>query len=84
MCYSILEIPQFHNYDLEHISSPVKVSELKKLLLKTEYDVQETAFLVKDFTEGFFIKVQRSMVMQRPVQEYSFCFWGWQQQRNVI
>ena len=48
----------YENHNLDSSYSPVKVNEYKKLLMDSNYDEAETAFLVKGFTEGFSIGYQ--------------------------
>ena len=43
----------FENYDLDNIITPVKVAILEKLLLKYNYPMEETEFLVDGFTNRF-------------------------------
>ena len=46
-------VEQFNNFDLQNIVTPVNVSRLHDLLRKTNYDTNETRFLVNGFTNGF-------------------------------
>ena len=43
----------FENYDLDNIVTPINVTLLEQLLVKSNYDKEETKFLVEGFTEGF-------------------------------
>lgn len=43
----------YENYDLDSIVTPVNPDMLRRLLTVTEYDKQETQFLVEGFTHGF-------------------------------
>ena len=48
-----LEILQHRNMDLSNLFSPVNASELEKLLINSNYDTNETKFLVDGFTNDF-------------------------------
>ena len=41
------------NFDLDDIVMQVRVQELRKLLIQTQYDIEETEFLVNGFSRGF-------------------------------
>ena len=43
----------FTNFDLENVVTPVKVDELQRLLVASEYDSRETKFIVSGFKHGF-------------------------------
>ena len=49
----VTEILQYENLDLENIETPVNVPMLHKLLIETNYNNEETKFLVDGFTNGF-------------------------------
>ena len=51
--FTAAESGDFTNYNLEHIITPLKVDVLEKLLIQSEYDKEETKFLVNGFKEGF-------------------------------
>ena len=46
-------VKHFENLDIENIVTPVNARRLKELLEQSEYDVDETQFLVDGFTNGF-------------------------------
>ena len=46
-------VSRFQNLDLNTVITPVKVDRLKELLVKSNYDPAETAFLVTGFSQGF-------------------------------
>ena len=48
-------VDRFENLDWRKVVTPIKVDILEDLLVKLQYDRNETAFLVKGFTEGFLI-----------------------------
>ena len=41
------------NHDVTHIKTPVNADRLEELLVESNYDKEETEFLVRGFTEGF-------------------------------
>ena len=49
------EVLQYENFDLESIKTPVNVEVLKQLLIESDYDKEETKFLVEGFSNGFSI-----------------------------
>ena len=53
----IANILEFENFDLQNIVTPVQVQEYKRLLKEAGYDKRKMNFLVKGFTNGFFIGV---------------------------
>ena len=58
-CYQLFyvtELEAFTNYDLENIITPVDVDHFEELLLESEYDAEETSFLVNGFRHGFDIE----------------------------
>ena len=59
MLYLITVIPQevlqFTNFDLTTIKTPVNVGAFKELLEESQYDSNETDFLIDGFTNGFSI-----------------------------
>lgn len=52
----------YENYDMDSIVTPVKVRELERLLVETEYPREKTQFLVNGFTEGFTLGYEGPMV----------------------
>ena len=48
-----IEVLQYENFDLQNIKTPVKADILEKLLIESEYDKKETAFLIDGFKNGF-------------------------------
>ena len=46
---------QYENFDLENIKTPVNTKQLKKLLNDSNYDKDETNFLLDVFENGFSI-----------------------------
>ena len=49
-----IDIPEFYkNLDLDNICTPVKWQVFEKLLKETNYNIDETSFLVQGFKEGF-------------------------------
>ena len=46
-------IPFFENYGVTNIMTPVKPDKLEALLQQSEYDPEETRFLVTGFRQGF-------------------------------
>ena len=50
-----VEVLQFENLDLESIKTPVNVEMFHKLLIESEYDENETNFLIDGFKNGFSI-----------------------------
>ena len=42
----------FEYYDLETVNTPVKVNVLKEWLIKSEYNISETKFLIDGFQRG--------------------------------
>ena len=49
------QIPQFTNFNLQDVVTPVDVSELERLLRVSCYDGVETEFLIQGFSKGFMI-----------------------------
>ena len=48
------QLPMYYkNYDLTQVVTPVKIENLKKLLVESKYDQGETNFLIEGFTNGF-------------------------------
>ena len=50
-----MEILHYENMDLENIKTPVDVRMLEKLLIESNYDKEETQFLINGFEYGFSI-----------------------------
>ena len=48
----------FKNHDLTNIVTPVNVKNLHQLLIESNYDAEETEFLVSGFTKGFSLGYQ--------------------------
>ena len=48
----------FENFDLDNIVTPLNISHFTKLLHETEYDPEETRFLIDGLTNGFNIGYQ--------------------------
>ena len=51
-------IQRFENLDLNTISTPVNVTALKKLLVKSNYDVEKTKKILDGFENGFDIQYE--------------------------
>ena len=47
------EVLYYENFDLESVVSPVDYRALERLLIESQYDPVETAFLVDGFKNGF-------------------------------
>ena len=58
------EILRYENYDLDNIVTPLTVVLLEQLLRQSDYDDQETNFLVDGFTNGFDIGYKGPKVRQ--------------------
>ena len=52
------------NFDLKNIVTPIDVGTLHRFLKETEYDIEETQFLVNGFSEGFDIGYEGPEVRQ--------------------
>ena len=52
------EILYFENFDLESVVTPVNVQAYARLLEETNYDKEETQFLIDGFTNGFDVGYQ--------------------------
>lgn len=57
----------YENYDIRNIVTPVVVEELERLLVESNYDREETKFLVNGFTNGF------SLNYHGPTIRRTFC-----------
>ena len=55
---------QIHNFNLEDIITPINVEALHRMLIETNYNKNETEFLVKGFSEGFDIGYHGSWTHQ--------------------
>ena len=51
-------IPQFSNYDLKNIVTPINVHELEILLKESNYDRTKSKFLIEGFKNGFDMQYQ--------------------------
>ena len=49
---------QYQNFDMKSIVTPVNIAHLKQLLYKTNYNKEESSFLVDGFENGFSIGYQ--------------------------
>ena len=58
--------------DLEQIVTPVKVNVVEKLLRQSNYDKEETEFLIKGFKEGFDIEYEGEPYRQHYAQNIPF------------
>ena len=54
--FYVTELEAFTNYDLENIITPVDVDHFEELLIESEYNAEETSFLVNGFRHGFDIE----------------------------
>ena len=48
----------YENYDLTQVVTPVKIENLKKLLVESKYDQGKTNFPIEGFTNGFEISYE--------------------------
>ena len=62
----------FENFDLENVITPVKVDELEKFLLETNYSVEKTKFLINAFTNGFSIEYHGPTNVRRESSNLKF------------
>ena len=46
-------VPQYTNFDLNNIHTPVKVDVLERMLISSEFNKEDTTYLIKGFREGF-------------------------------
>ena len=46
-------VDYYFNYNLTNIETPIKVEELEKLLVETNYDEEKRRYLIDGFTKGF-------------------------------
>ena len=49
------------NYQTDHVTTLIKVAELRKLLFETHYDADKTKYIVSGFSQGFEIGYQGPM-----------------------
>lgn len=61
------------NYDLDSVATPVRVEELRKLLLQTNYPQDKTNYLVEGFTHGFDIGFYGPRNVVRETPNMKFC-----------
>ena len=47
------EVDYYHNDDLKNIETPIDADKLEQLLIESDYDHQETTFLINGFRQGF-------------------------------
>ena len=52
------------NSDLDSITTPLNIAAFKNMLFETNYDAEETSFLVDGFTNGFDISYQGPLICQ--------------------
>ena len=55
----------FENFDLETVVTPVNADKLEELLKITQYDINETEFIVNGFRNGFDIGYRGPLEVQR-------------------
>ena len=51
-------IPQYQNYDLQNVVTPIQTDILEDMLVKTAYSPSETKFLIEGFRSGFSLGYQ--------------------------
>ena len=68
-------VDRFENLDWRKVVMPIKVDILEDLLVKLQYDRNETAFLVKGFTEGFPIGYEGPKMRQDTSRNIPFYHW---------
>ena len=66
------ELEYFINRDLETIVTPLNIKRFEQLLKQTEYNVEETKFLVDGFTQGFDIGYRGAQKRQSHSQNIPF------------
>ena len=66
------EVLYFENFDLENIMTPVDVDKLHYWLKKTNYDPQESDYLVDGFINGFDLGYRGPEVIQQKSQNLKF------------
>ena len=59
---------EFSNLNVSDIVTPIKVDKLRWYLDRTNYNREDTRFLVEDFTNGFSIEYKGSMNKQDEVK----------------
>ena len=52
------EVLQFENFDLESIKTSVNINVFHKLLIESNYDKNETEFLIYVFTNGLVLDMR--------------------------
>ena len=52
------EVLQFENFDLESIKTSVNIDVFHKLLIESNYDKNETEFLIYVFTNGLVLDMR--------------------------
>ena len=67
-----VQILQYENKDLTNIITPVNVQQLGKLLDKTNYNKEESEFLIDGFTNGFDLGYRGPENIQQTSQNLKF------------
>ena len=70
VCFS--DLPTYTNFDLENIVTPLKVHKFAELLHESNYNKEESEFLVDGFTNGFDIGYQGPSVRQSESENIPF------------
>ena len=46
-------IPEFENFNISDVFTPVNITQLHELLIETKYNEKETHFIINGFANGF-------------------------------